>query len=267
MPHTANHGRPRRAALRWLLLAAVLALAAAGYLSQRQRIFAALAAGTEWVLVTCGLATPDDTGAAGNQLRRLYYAARMFRAVPPRQLVPLDAWAEQTYPGMGFGMIRTFDTRPVAVVIGGWLFRIPCTYLADARQCARVDANVAQLKVDIDELAPIRPHRIAAFLASASPEILRITLLGTTDLLPLPPGYRSLGVRSTSADGAVTTAELDCLDPELARQRAILEHCLLRFSFNADVAIELYFAAAHRNDWERVRRGSLALVARFAARR
>lgn len=266
MQHSAPPGSSRRAAFRWLLLAAVLALAVAGYLSQRQRIFTALAAGTEWVLVACGLATSDDSGAANDQLRRLYYAARMFRAVPPRELVPLDAWAEQTYPGMGFGMTRTFDTRPVAVVIGGWLFRIPCTYLSDARQCARADANVARIKVDIDDLAPIRPERIAAFLATASPEILRITVLGAADEAPLSAGYRPQAVRQVSADGRETTATLQCLDPALARAHDILEHCLLRFPFNADVSIELYFAAAHRDDWDRLRRGSLALVAGFAVR-
>lgn len=268
MQRPATTGRPWHTTVRWMLLAATLALAVAGYLSQRQQIFTWLAAGTEWVLVTCGLATPDAAGMADDQLRRLYYAARMFRAVPPRELVPLDAWAEQTYPGMGFGMIRTFDTRPVAVVIGGWLFRVPCTYMSDARQCAKVDANTARLKVDIDDLAPIRPHRISAFLATASPEILRITLLGTPRAAPaLPPGYVRVAVSDLSASGAEGADMLYCLDPELARRRAIFDHCLLRFAFNADVTIELYFAAKHRNDGERLRRESLALVAGFAVRR
>lgn len=267
MQRTATTGRFWQTTMRWMLLSVALALAVAGYLSQRQQIFTWLAAGTEWVLVTCGLATPDDTGMADDQLRRLYYAARMFRAVPPRELVPLDAWAEQTYPGMGFGMIRTFDTRPVPVVVGGWLFRIPCTYLSDTRQCAKVDANTARLKVDIDDLAPIRPHRISAFLATASPEILRIALLGTPRAAPaLAPGYARVAVSNLSASGVEGTETLDCLDPELARRRDIFDHCLLRFAFNADVTIELYFAAEHRKDWERLRRESLALVTGFEVR-
>lgn len=265
MQHSATPGSTRRAVFRWLLLAGVLALAVMGYLSQRQRIFTVLAAGTEWVLVNCGLATPDDA-AADDQLRRLYYAARMFRAVPPRQLVPMDVWAEQTWPGMGFGLIRTFDTRPVALVIGGWLFRIPCTYLADARQCARADAKVARLRVDVDSLAPISAERVAVFLAAASPEIVRITLLGAADVTPLAPGYQARAVWRVAADGRETTAMMQCLDPALARTRTIAEHCLLQFPFNADVVIELHFSAAHRDDWERLRRESLALVAGFAVR-
>lgn len=268
MTRPATTGRRSRTTVRWMLFAAASALAVTGYLSQREQIFTWLAAGTEWVLVTCGLATPDDAGMADDRLRRLYYAARMFRALPPRNLVPLDAWAEQTFPGMGFGVIRTFDTRPVPVVIGGWLFRIPCTYLSDARQCAKVDANTARLKVDIDDLEPIRPHRISAFLATASPEILRITLLGTPPVAPaLPPGYVRVAINNRSASGVEGADMFYCLDPELARQRALFEHCLLRYAFSADVTIELYFAAEHRNDGARLRRESLALVAGFEVRR
>lgn len=261
MQRPATTGRPWHATARWMLLPALLALAVAGYLNQRQQIFTWLAAGTEWVLVTCGLATPDGAGMADDQLRRLYYAARMFRAVPPRSLVPLDVWAEQAYPGMGFGMTRTFDTRPVAVVIGGWLFSIPCTYFTDARDCAKSAANTAQLKVHVEDLAPIRPDRVPEFLATASPQIARITFLAAARARPAP-GYE----RASVVDSAGSAHTLYCLDAALAQRRGILQHCLLRFPFNADVDIELYFAAGHRAEWERLWRQALMLVAGFQVR-
>lgn len=252
---------------RWTwIAAALLAVAlAAGYVALRPQIFTWLAAGTDWVLIACGFQTPDATGpgVANERLRKLYYAARMFEGVPPRELVPLDAWAEQTYPGMGFGVTRTFDTRPVAVVIGGWRFDIPCTYFADARDCTRPGLNSARLKVEVTDLAPIRPHRIEEFLAAASPEILRLSLTGIG--ASAPPGHAYRRADLSTGDGQPQT--LYCVDPAVARARGLLAHCLLSVRYNADVELTLHFAAAQQSRWEELRRGALELTAGFQARR
>lgn len=248
------------------IAAALLALAlAAGYIAVRPQIFSWLAAGTDWVLIACGFQTPDATGpgVADERLRKLYYAARMFEGVPPRELVPLDAWADRTYPGMGFGVTRTFDTRPAAVVIGGWRFDIPCSYFADARDCTRPGLNTARLKVEATDLAPIRPHRIAEFLAAASPEILRITL--TAKGMSAAPGdaYRRTDLHAV--DGQ--PQQLYCIDPAVARARDLLAHCLLMVRYNPDVELILHFAASQQSHWPELRRRGLALAAEFQARR
>lgn len=257
---------------RWTwIAAALLALAlAAGYIALRPQIFTWLAAGTDWVLIACGFQTPDATGpgVADERLRKLYYAARMFEGVPPRELVPLDAWAEQTYPGMGFGVTRTFDTRPVAVVIGGWRFDIPCTYFADARDCSRPGLETARLKVEATDFAPIRPHRIAEFLAAASPEILRITLAGKGTSAAPGSQYQRIDVNAQDVgaqDGAPQA--LYCLDAKRASASQLLPHCLLRASYSADVELTLYFSAARRPHWEALRAAALALTKGFQARR
>ncbi len=252
---------------RWTwIAAALLAIAlAAGYVALRPQLFTWLAAGTDWVLVACGFQSPDETGpgVADQRLRKLYYAARMFEGVPPRELVPLDAWAERAYPGMGFGVTRTFATRPVAVVIGGWRFDIPCTYFADARDCTRPGLNSARLKVEAADLAPIRPHRIEEFLLAASPELLRLTLAGAG--ASAPPGSDYRRTRLLTADGQ--PQQLYCLDPARARERDLLAHCLLSVRYNPDVELTLYFAADQRERWEELRRGALELTAGFQARR
>jgi len=259
--------RPGSAGRGWFWLAATLLAIglAAGYVALRPQIFTWLAAGTDWVLIACGFQSPEETGPgiADQRLRKLYYAARMFEGVPPRELVPLDAWAEQAYPGMGFGVTRTFDTRPAAVVIGGWRFDIPCTYFADARDCTRPGLNSARLKVEAADLAPIRPHRIAEFLAAASPEILRLTLAGVGASAPPGDAYRRTDLRT----GDDQVQQLYCIDPARARERDLLAHCLLWVRYNPDVELTLYFAAIHQSRWEELRRGALALAADFQARR
>jgi len=249
----------------WIAAALLAITLAAGYIALRPQIFTWLAAGTDWVLIACGFQAPDETGlgVADQRLRKLYYAARMFEGVPPRELIPLDAWAEQTYPGMGFGVTRTFDTRPIAVVIGGWRFDIPCTYFADARDCTRPGLNTARLKVEATDLAPIRPHRIEEFLAAASPEILRLTLAGVGASVLAGDAYRRINLRT--GDGQAQT--LYCIDPAVARARDLFAHCLLAVRYNPDVELTLYFAAAQQARWEELRRGALALTADFQARR
>lgn len=264
MNRAMARSRPER---RWTWIAAVLSAIAlaAGYVALRPQIFAWLAAGTDWVLVSCGFQAPDAVGpgVADERLRKLYYAARMFEGAPPRELVPLDAWADQTYPGMGFGVTRTFDTRPAAVVIGGWRFDIPCTYFADARDCTRPGLNTARLKVEAADLSPIRPHRIAEFLAAASPEILRLTLAGVGASAPPGDAYRRTDLHT--ADGQ--PQQLYCIDPALAREHDLLAHCLLAVRYNPDIELILYFAAAQQARWAELRRGALTLAADFQARR
>ena len=259
--------RPEPGGRRWAWIAAVLLAVAlaAGYATLRPQIFTWLAAGTDWVLVVCGFQAPDEVGpgVADERLRKLYYAARMFEAVPPRELIPLDAWADQAYPGMGFGVTRTFDSRPATVVIGGWRFDIPCTYFTDARDCGRAGLTSARLKVEAADLSPISPHRIEEFLAAASPNILRITLAGTGSAEDPGSSYQLLEVRGQ--DGP--PQKLYCIDEKQANTSQLLPHCLLRVSYSADVELTLYFAADRRPHWEAMREAALALAADFQARR
>lgn len=252
---------------RWTwIAAALLAVAfAAGYSALRPQIFTWLAAGTDWVLIVCGFQAPDEAGpgVADERLRKLYYAARMFEAVPPRELIPLDAWADRTYPGMGFGVTRTFDNRPATVIIGGWRFDIPCTYFADARDCGRAGLTSARLKVEAADLSPISPHRIEEFLAAASPDILRISLADSGSSQAPGSPYHAIDVRGQ--DGALQT--LHCIDQAQASASQLLPHCLLRASYSADVELTLYFAADRRPHWETMRGAALALISDFQARR
>ncbi|MEZ0148825.1 MAG: hypothetical protein AB9Q19_05840 [Candidatus Reddybacter sp.] len=62
------------------------------------------------------------------------------------------------------------------VVIRGWLFRITCTYFADARDCQKIATTVARLKVSIEGFSAMREDNIEAFLAASSAEIVAITL-------------------------------------------------------------------------------------------
>lgn len=256
---------PGRRLQMWLLLIALVAAAGVGYVTLRPQIFTLLAAGTQWVLVTCGFVPPgaDGEGMAEDRLRRLYYASRMFQGVPPRELSPLDAWADKAYPGMGFGLVHTFDRKPVALAIGGWLFSIPCTYFADARDCTRAGLSTARLRVDAADLAPLRAHLIPEFLATASPAILRMTLTRATAKPPPSSDYDVLMVRG--ADGSSRT--LYCISAGRARQLGVLQHCLLDVQYSADVTIELYFAAVHRDQWQRLEQGALALARRFQVQR
>ncbi len=249
----------------WLLLIALVAVAGIGYGTLRPQIFTLLAAGTEWVLVTCGFVAPgaDGEGMADDRLRRLYYASRMFEAVPPRALSPLDAWADKAYPGMGFGFVRTFDQKPVTLAIGGWLFSIPCTYFADARDCTRAGITTARLRVDTTDLAPLRAHLIPEFLATASPAILRVTLARATAKPPPPTDYNVLMVRG--ADGR--SRALRCISAARAQQLGVLQHCLLTVQYSPDVALELYFAAALQDQWQRLEQGALALARQFQVQR
>ena len=254
----------RRVQMR-LLLIALVAAAGIGYVALRPQIFTLLAAGTEWVLVTCGFVAPGAEGEdmADDRLRRLYYASRMFEAVPPRALSPLDAWADKAYPGMGFGFVRTFDQKPVALAIGGWLFNIPCTYFADARDCTRAGLTTARLRVDTTDLAPLRVHLIPEFLATASPEILRVTFARSVAKPPPPTDYDPIMVRG--ADGG--SRALHCISAARAQQLGVLQHCILAVQYSPDVALELYFAAARQDQWQRLEQGALALARQFQVQR
>ncbi|MCG2635038.1 MAG: hypothetical protein J4A00_09050 [Gammaproteobacteria bacterium] len=271
---------------RWLLAGLILlAVSFAGYLAYREPLFEALASGTRWILVTCGFSLDDDGSAAGpDRLRGLYYASRMFVGVPPEALSEDDAWAEARYPGMGFGLTHTFDRQPVRVVVGGWRYLIPCTYLVDARDCADGGATVARLKVSLSDLAPIRRESIDDFLAAASPKILRITLTGVDergsdwwrpDWNQAKPAAEfdlaGLAAYEIAEDPDYLTYRLPdsargwlrCTRVTAAESLEILHHCRYRFMQGEDVVVELSFAADRVDQWSDLQRKTLELLTRF----
>ena len=78
----------RQNKFRWLIFVLLLLLTmGAGYFHYRQQIFEVFAAGTQWVLVTCGFQPKEEAERSetlqSDQLRKLFYAARMFNSPPP----------------------------------------------------------------------------------------------------------------------------------------------------------------------------------------
>lgn len=293
---------PTAVTQRWRSLAFALVLLVAGivtYIPLRPQIFAAFAAGTQWILVTCGFVSEDDAfvqasvqaSVQESRWRKLYYAARMFKGTPPARLSPEDALADQRYPGMGFGVLHTFNRNPVVLTIGGWLYSIPCTYFSNARDCQTPDAGTARLRVSVANLAPIAGDTVEHFLSATSPATLRITIAGlgtrpprwwhieSHGLPPLPaapPGYRKHALTAASGHGYQLYTPLDadadadqfqCTDPQWAQTKGILNHCLLRFQYNDEVFVEIKFAAQARDQWRHLRDGAQALVAGFQIRK
>ncbi len=253
----------------WLIFASLLfVLLCVAYAMHRQQVFEVLAAGTQWVLVTCGFEPEGEETQQSDRLRKLYYAARMFNQAPPRELLAEDQLAAERYPGMGFGLVHTFDVRPVSVVIGGWLFSVPCTYFADARDCDKALTTV-RLKVSAASFKPISLATIESFLAVGSPDIIRVTVAGLNSAqagwwrehasdegyqLQALPGFRG------EHDGLV------CTEAEWIRKSGVLDHCLLRYMHNADVMVEVMFGAVHLSRWEGIRRETEELVGNLQVR-
>ena len=238
------------------------------YMNFRQEVFSALAAGTEWVLVTCGF-VPENGGKAieNDRLRNLYYAARMFNETPPKELSPEDQLAAERFPGMGFGLVHTFDHRPVSTVIGGWLFSIPCTYFIDSRDCKQVPA-AARLKVSVNDFAPMTLETVEQFLSAASTEVLRITISSAPGGELWPKDLQSDTAYTTySPAGDTTTAigetMIRCLRSEHAREMGVMPHCLARFKHNADTLVELMYSENYREDSADIIAGSRQLVNEF----
>ena len=238
----------RQNKFRWLIFVLLLLLTmGAGYFHYRQQIFEVFAAGTQWVLVTCGFQPEEEAERSetlqSDQLRKLFYAARMFNSPPPEELSEEDARADQLYPGVGFGLLHTFSIKPVPVVIGGWLFSIPCTYFADARDCQKSGGSVARLKVSAAGLSAMRVETIDAFLAASSPDIIGITLAGLEgrpqrwwQQEASPVGYSPYQpVGFTGGAGGLL-----CTEAQVGR--GVMAHCLLRFMHGRDVYAELTFA-------------------------
>lgn len=288
---------PKTDKSRLLKLAAALILTLlliAAYLALRPQAFELLAKGTDWVLVACGFADREDLMARDDdRWRRLYYAMRMFKSTPPRQLMPEDAAADRKYPGMGFGIVHTFSRAPVSRVIGGWLFSIPCVYFTDAQDCQNTSATIAQLTVDIRDLAPIGPATIDQFLAVNSPETMRLTIKGLgqrpanwwwvdprrlTKLSTDATAYAKYSLPATNPDTdhyhlyvppepRHPYDQLQCTDPRWAAEKQIMDHCLSRFTHNDSVYVEIKFPAQAREQWPRLREAAATLVKTLQVRR
>jgi len=263
----------RQNKFRWLIFVLLLLLTmGAGYFHYRQQIFEVFAAGTQWVLVTCGFQPEEEAERSeslqSDQLRKLFYAARMFNSPPPEELSEEDASADKLYPGVGFGLVHTFSIKPVPIVIGGWLFSIPCTYFADARDCQKSGASVARLKVSADGLSAMRVENIDAFLAASSPDIIGITLAGLEGRPPQwwqqetsPTGYSPY----QSAGFAGGAGGLLCTEAQVAR--SVMAHCLLRFMHGKDVYAEVKFASQRRGNWAEIQQQARALIRGFQVKR
>lgn len=287
----------------WLLLALILApLFVAAYIKLRPLVFEALAAGTDWVLVACGFANREDLMTRDDdRWRRLYYAIRMFKSAPPRQLIPEDALADRQYPGMGFGIVHTFSRAPVSRVIGGWLFNIPCVYFTDAQDCQDEVSTIARLSVDTDSLAPISQQTIEQFLSVKSIKVMRITLKGLTQrprnwwlvpaarlndlprLADAPAGYDKYILPAEYAETDNVRYDLyvpkqrdarnnphnqlQCLDARWAMEKHILDYCLSRFMYNDSVVVEIKFPTTARDHWPQLREAVEKLVREFQVRR
>lgn len=263
----------RQSKLPWLFFtSALLLLASLIYFHYRQQVFEVLAAGTQWVLVTCGFEPESDVERGDNlqsdQLRKLYYAARMFNSTPPREILAEDARAEEKYPGVGFGLVHTFNTKPVSLVIGGWLFSIPCTYFSDARDCQASGASLARLKANADDLEPISEATIDAFLAVSSPSVVRITIAGL-DGRPLmwwQDASVTEGYRSYMPDGFTGKAGgLICTEAD--QVSSMMAHCVLHFMHGSDIFVEIKFAKENRNNWAVYQQKAEVLVATFQVKR
>jgi len=276
-----------------LILALLLITA---YVKMRPRVFEMLAKGTDWVLVACGFANREDLMARDDdRWRRLYYAIRMFKSTPPRQLIPEDALADRKYPGMGFGIVHTFSRAPVSRVIGGWLFSIPCVYFTDAQECQNDVPNIARISVDQDSFSPIRATTIEEFLKANSSKVLRITIMGreqrqanwwVTDpqkLLKMPDtatGYEKYALTKEVAGNEANYYQLYipladvskknqlwCTDPRWALEKNILDHCLIRFMFNEDIIVEIKSPATLKDHWPQLIKSARDLVYSFQVHR
>lgn len=263
----------RQNKLRWLIFALLLLLTmGAGYFHYRQQIFEFFAAGTEWVLVTCGFQPEEEAERSeslqSDQLRKLFYAARMFNSPPPPEMSAEDARADEKYPGVGFGLVHTFSVKPVPMVIGGWLFSIPCTYFADARDCQKTGTGVARLKVSAAGFGAISKNDIAAFLAAASPQVAAITIAG---LNGRPQQWWQQGAVAKGYQPYVPSGftegrgDLICTDPQAVN--GVMAHCLLRFMHGEEVFVAVKFAFELRDDWAKLEQQAEALIASFQVRR
>ncbi len=257
----------------WLAFVLLLVLTmGAGYFQYRQKIFEVFAAGTQWVLVTCGFQPEEEAERSeslqSDQLRKLLYAARMFNSPPPEELSAEDARADKQYPGVGFGLVHTFSTKPVPVVIGGWLFSIPCSYFADARDCEKSGGAVARLKVSVEGFSAMREENIKAFLATSSAEIVAITLAGLEGRPQqwwrqetTPRGYSPYEPIGFSGG----TGGLLCTESQV--KHGVMPHCLLRFMHGKDVYVEVKFAAQLRDKWADIEQQARTLIRRFQVKR
>lgn len=267
----------RQNKFRWLVFVLLLTLSlGAGYFHYRQQIFEVFAAGTRWVLVTCGFEPEDEAERSellqSDQLRKLFYAARMFNSPPPEELSEEDARADKKYPGVGFGLVHTFSTKPVSLVIGGWLFSIPCTYFADARDCQKGGLTVARLKVSVDGLSAMDEENIEAFLSAASTEIAAITIAGLEGRPPqwgqkkaVPEGYSLYETVNSEVEFSGDTGGVFCTDSQVSPH--VMPHCLLRFMQGKDVTVEVKFAAQLRAKSIDIEQQARDLVRRFQVRR
>ena len=267
----------RQNKFRWLVFVILLTLGlGVGYFHYRQQIFEVFAAGTQWVLVTCGF-EPEEEAERGeslqsDQLRKLFYAARMFNSPPPEELSEEDARADKKYPGVGFGLTHTFSTKPVSLVIGGWLFSIPCTYFADARDCQKSGLSVARLKVSVGDFAAIAEENIDAFLATSSTKIAAITITGLEGRSlqwgqqeATPEGYSPYETTNSNIGFSDDTGVLFCTEIQVTHK--VMPHCLLRFMQGKDVAVEVKFAAQLRDKSTDIEQQARGLVRRFQVRR
>ena len=270
----------------WLLLGVLLlAVTLGGYLSFRDQVFEVLASGTRWVLVTCGFDVENAEGAGSERLRSLIYASRMYVDAPPKVLSAEDSQADEQYPGMGFGITRTFDRKPVRVVIGGWRHLIPCTYFTDARDCRKGAAETVRLSVTLGDFAPIQQATIEEFLAVNSPQILRISMAG---LNGRPSGWWLADLAQASAvpaddragltayqvagqsdsiryplQGVTGSEQLRCTRGEVALAGGIQQRCRYRFMLGAEVLVELSFPIEQIAEWPRLRQRASALLMEF----
>ncbi len=259
---------------RWLAFVLLLALTmGAGYFHYRQQIFEVFAAGTQWVLVTCGFQPEEEAERSeslqSDQLRKLFYAARMFNSPPPEELSEEDARADKKYPGVGFGLVHTFSARPVPIVIGGWLFSIPCTYFADARDCQKSGATVARLKVSTDGFSAMGENNVEDFLAASSANITAITLAGLDGRPPqwwqqvgVTKGYKSFA----PADFSGGAGGLVCTQSQ-TMGHSVMPHCLLRFMYGRDIYVEVKFATQLRDNWADIEQQARTLIRGFQVKR
>ncbi|MBV1930670.1 MAG: hypothetical protein KUG71_03055, partial [Porticoccaceae bacterium] len=252
----------------WIFAMLLVVAGLVSYFSYRQQVFEVLASGTQWVLVTCGFVPEGDDNIQSERLRKLYYAARMYNETPAKELSPEDQLAAERYPGMGFGLVHTFDPRPVSAVIGGWLFTIPCTYFIDSRDCNKSPTTV-RLKVSIVNFEPISLETIEQFLAVASPEIVRITLSGAESR---SNSNGHLGVQHNSyydydaPDPENADDQLRCTDTDSANPIKVIDHCLLTFNYSRDTIVELKFDSSHRLEAPEIKGQAQHLVSSFQIR-
>ncbi len=257
--------RPNKRGQLFLTILLVL-IGSIGYVNYRQQVFELFASGTQWVLVTCGFVPDGDENNQSERFRNLYYAVRMYNEAPARELSPKDQQAAQRYPGMGFGLIHTFDTRPISAVIGGWLFAIPCIYFIDSRDCNKAPTS-ARLKIGIADFEPISLETIEQFLAVASPEIVHITISGAESRLrnKNQPGVEQY----TYVDDDTLEAadhKLLCMDTDSVSAINVMDHCLLVFNYSKDTIVELKFDARHRSEVARLKHQARELVSSFQVR-